>query len=146
MNGVRKAGAGAALLFLLSGCSPRDPVTRTPVYHLGVPTNRSTVNSTDPHREPFYAQPGVNGGRSVAVPLKPPGRGFEPNDPLADAVYNALVADGNIRMPYLSVRAKNGVVLLDGTVGDARQKTRAETLARQTAGVKKIFSKLRVMP
>lgn len=130
---------------LLGGCSARDPVTQTPVYHAGAPTNRSSVNSWELNTEPIYTQPGVYHGKPA--PLKPIAsqRGFEPDDPVAQAVFTALTADGQVPTQYLSTRGKGGVVILIGSVSDARQKSRAEQLARAVPGVKRLDSRVAVI-
>ena len=133
-----------ALLAITGGCSAKDPVTTTPVYHIGTPTNRSSVNSWELNNEPFHTQPGVNGGKSVTLPVIPSQRGFEPDDSIAVSAYNALATDGTIPMRFLSTRAKNGVLVLLGTVETADQKTHAESIARKIPGVKKLESQIRV--
>ncbi len=127
----------------LAGCSARDPVTQTPVYHVGTPTNRSSVNSWE-LSEPV-PQSGVYHGK--AAPLKPIAsqRGFEPNDPVAVAVLNAWSEDGSIPAQYLSARAKNGVVILTGSVATPAQKRRAEQTAQAVPGVKRLDSRVVVI-
>ena len=130
-------------LALLTGCSARDPVTQTPVYHVGTPTNRSSVDSWELSQS-VNPQQRVYGGK--AAPLSPIAsqRGFEPDDPAAVAVLNALDADGKVSTQYLSARAKNGVVILAGSVTTAAQKTRAVQIARRTPGVKYVADQVQV--
>lgn len=130
----------AALLCLLTGCSAKDPVTQTPVYHTGTPTNRSSVNSWELNGEPANTQPGLYHGKPA--PLRPilSQRGFELNDPVARAVLAALTADGQIPTDYLSARAKHGAVILAGSVATAAQKARAEAAARAVPGVTSLDS------
>ena len=135
------------LLFglLLAGCSAKDPVTQTPVYHIGTPTNRSSVNSWELNTEPVNTQPGLYHGKPVHLKAIPSQRGFEPDDPVALAVLTALNADGQVSTQYLSARGKGGVVILTGSVSSGNQKTRAEQLARAVAGVKRLDSRVAVI-
>ena len=136
----------AGLAVFLSGCSAKDPVTMTPVYHIGTPTNRSSVNSWELNGEPLNTQPGVYHGKPVSLPPMPSQRGFEPDDPVALAVLNALGQDSGISAQYLSASAKDGVVLLTGSVVSPAQKARAEQIARSVAGVKTLHSQIVVIP
>ncbi len=129
----------------VAGCSRRDPTTTTPVYHIGTPTNRSSTNSDEANHEPFYTQPGVNGGRPVTLKPIPSQRGFEPSDPLAEQVYAAIGADGTVPTRYLTTGAKNGVVRLTGTVATAAQAAQAEKIARGVPGVKELRSSIHVV-
>ena len=141
----KHSGVMLALILLSSGgCSRRDPETTTPVFHVGTPTNRSSTNSWEIGHEPFYTQPGVNGGRPVTVRPIPSQAGMEPDDPLALAVFQAIAADGGIPTRYLEASAHHGVVQLVGTVADAAQKRRAEAIARAVPGVKQVRSELSV--
>ncbi len=136
----------AGLTIFLSGCSAKDPVTMTPVYHIGTPTNRSSVNSWELNGEPLNTQPGVYRGKPVSLPPVPSQRGFEPNDPVALAVLNALGQDSQVSTQYLSVSAKDGVVILTGSVVSPAQKARVEQIARSVAGVKKLRGQVVVIP
>lgn len=142
----RRLFAPTLLLLLLGGCSRSDPPTLTPVYHTGTPTNRSSTNSWEIGHEPFYTQPGVNGGRAVTLKPIPSQAGMEPDDPLALAAFRALAADGSIPTRYLETSAHNGVVQIVGTVGTIAQKRRAESLARAVPGVRRVQSELTVTP
>jgi len=128
------------------GCSAKDPPTTTPVYHVGVKTNSSTVNSWELNREPIYTQPGVNGGRPVTLKALPSQRGFEPNDPLAETVYAALQADDTLPTRYLTASAKGGVVILSGTVPTQALKLKVEDVARHVPGVRALRSRVVVSP
>lgn len=132
-------------LVIAAGCSRRDPPTTTPVYHVGTPTNRSSTNSDEANTEPFYTQPGVNGGRPVTLKPIPSQRGFEPSDPLAEQVYAAIGADGTVPTRYLTTGAKDGVVQLTGTVETAAQAAQAEKVARGVPGVKQLRSHIRIV-
>ena len=132
-------------LLLLTGCSARDPVTQTPVFHTGTPTNRSSVNSWELNSEPANTQPGLYHGRPVYLKPIASQRGFEPDDPVAQAVLTALMSEGSVPTQYLSARAKNGVVILTGSVTTARQKAHAEQIARTVPGVKRLNSQVKVI-
>ncbi len=85
-------------------------------------------------------QPGLYHGKAANLKPIASQRGFEPDDPVAQAVWNALTA-GGISTQYLSARAKNGVVILTGSVTTANQKTRAEQIAHAVLGVKRLDSR-----
>ncbi len=140
-----RAALAAALMTLVAGCSARDPVTQTPVYHIGTPTNRSSVNSWEMNTAPINTQPGVYGGRPVHLKAIASQRGFEPDDPAAQAVLAALNADGQAPTQYLSASGKGGVVILIGSVSNALQKARAEQVARAVPGVRRLESKVMVV-
>ncbi len=119
-------------------------MTGTPFVRAGTPTNRASVNSTDLYREPFYTQPGVNSGKPFKIKPIVSQRGFEPNDPVAEAVYAALVQNGTLNKRYFGVSAKDGVVRLVGSVSDKTQKAAAERTACTVPGVKRVLSELTV--
>lgn len=129
---------------LLAGCSARDPVTQTPVYHAGTPTNRSSVDSWE-LGQAVNPQQRVYAGKPAKLTPIASQRGFEPDDPAAVAVLNALDADGSVPTQYLSARAKNGVVILAGSVATAAQKARAVQIARAVPGIKSITDQVQVV-
>ena len=133
------------LAALLTGCSARDPVTQTPVYHIGTPTNRSSVNSWELNSEPVNTQPGLYHGKPVDLKPIASQRGFEPDDPIAQAVLNALAQDRRVSTQYLSARAKNGVVILTGSVTTAGQKAHVEQIARAVPGVTHLESRIQII-
>ncbi len=135
----------AAVTLVIAGCSAKDPVTQTPVYHIGTPTNRSSVNSWELNGEPLNTQPGVYRGKPVTLTPIASQRGFEPDDPLAVAVLNALNRDGQVSTQYLAASAKNGVVILIGSVTTPAQKAQAEQIARRVPGVRQFRSKVVVI-
>ena len=132
------------LIALLAGCSAHDPVTQTPVYHAGTPTNRSSVDSWE-LSQAVNPQQRVYGGKPAKLTPIASQRGFEPDDPAAVAVLNALDADGSVSTQYLSARAKNGVVILAGSVNTAAQKTRAVQIARRASSVKYVVDRVQVV-
>lgn len=129
---------------LLAGCSARDPVTQTPVYHIGTPTNRSSVNSWELNTAPRNTQPGLYGGKPVRLKAIASQRGFEPDDPAALAVLRAL-GDGQVPTQYLSASGKGGVVILIGSVPDPAQKARAALIARAVPGVYRLEDRVMVV-
>ena len=135
-----------ACVLTVAGCSAKDPVTQTPVYHVGTPTNRASANSWELDQAGVNLQPGRYHGKPVVLPTVPSQRGFEPNDPLAQAVLDALFRDSRLSTRYLSVSAKNGVIRLEGSVTNAAQKTLAEQIARRVPGVKTLQSRIAVIP
>ena len=135
----------APLGLLMAGCSARDPVTQTPVYHVGTPTNRSSVNSWELNTSPLNTQPGVYGGRPVRLKAIASQRGFEPDDPAAQSVLRALNADGQVPTQYLSASGKGGVVILIGSVSTPAQKARAVRIARAAPGVRRLNDRMMVV-
>ena len=136
--------AAILVIFSLTGCSPKDPPTYTPTYKYGVQDNRSTTNSYQMNGEPRYTQPGANSGPQVTLKPIASQRGFEPYDPVAEQVYMALNADGALPARYLSARAKDGIVILSGTVQNIAQKARAEQIARAVPGVRELRNKITI--
>ena len=130
---------------LLGGCSAKDPPVQTPVFHTGTPTNRSSVNSWELNAEPANTQPGRYHGKPA--PLKPIAsqRGFEPDDPAAQAVLAALNADHSVSTQYLSASGKGGVVILIGSVSTEAQRLRAIQVARTAPGVTQLDSRVQVV-
>lgn len=128
---------------LLAGCSARNPVTQTPVYHTGTPTNRSSVESWE-LAQPVPTQQRVYGGKPATLTPIASQRGFEPDDPIAVAVFNALDADSSVSTQYLSARAKNGVVILAGSVTTAAQKAHTVRIARAVPGVRYVVDQVQV--
>jgi len=150
-HAARAALAAVLITFLagcsafVAGCSARDPVTQTPVYHSGTPTNRSSVNSWELNTAPLNTQPGVYGGRPVRLKAIASQRGFEPDDPAAQAVLSALTRDGQVPTQYLSASGKGGVVILIGGVSSAAQKARAGQIARAVPGVTRLEDRVMVV-
>ena len=133
-------------LLAFAGCSAQDPPTQTPVYHIGTPTNRSSVNSWELGQSPSYSQPGVYGGRPVHLTPIASQRGYEPNDPVALDVMAALNQDSAVSTQYLTATAHSGVVVLVGSVVSASQRARADRIARAVPGVKELRDKIAVLP
>jgi len=129
---------------VLGGCSAKDPVTRTPVYHVGTPTNRSTTYSWVPHNEPFNVQPGLKGG-NPGKPIKdaPWHPRFEPYNPLATSVYDAVKAAG-VDITYITAAAKGDAVELDGRVSTKGDHDKALAAARSVQGVKTVIDHMKV--
>ena len=129
---------------VLGGCSAKDPVTRTPVFHVGTPTNRSTTYSWVPHNEPFYVQPGLNGG-NPRQPIKdaPWHPRFEPYAPLATTVYNAVKAAG-VDVTYITASANGNAVMLDGRLSSTADRDKALATARSIPGVKTVIDHMKV--
>lgn len=140
---ILKLPVTSLLALLLSGCSAHDPVTQTPVYHVGTPTNRSSVDSWELSQS-VNPQQRVYGGKPAKLTPIASQRGFEPDDPAAVSVLNALDADGHVPTQYLSARGKNGVVILAGSVATAAQKSRAVQIAHAVPGVKYVADQVQV--
>jgi osmotically-inducible protein OsmY len=63
---------------------------------------------------------------------------------LTASVKANLVADKAANLTRIDVDTNNGVVYLNGTVESPQQKARAEQLASQVKGVKKVVNNLQV--
>lgn len=60
------------------------------------------------------------------------------------SVKSKLVADKAANLTRVDVDTNNGTVYLNGTVGSAEQKVKAEQLAWQATGVKSVVNNLQV--
>jgi hyperosmotically inducible protein len=60
------------------------------------------------------------------------------------AVKTKLVADKAANLTRIDVDTNNGIVYLNGTVDSPQQKTKAEELASQVKGVKKVVNNLQI--
>jgi osmotically-inducible protein OsmY len=85
------------------------------------------------------ATPSSAAAAPAAGPVAPGG-----DETLSTRVQSQLSADARIKGAPIEVTAKNGVVLLQGTVGSAAVKQRALALARGTDGVTQVVDRIRV--
>jgi osmotically-inducible protein OsmY len=60
------------------------------------------------------------------------------------AVKTKLVADKAANLTRIDVNTNNGIVYLNGTVDSPQQKAKAEEIARDVKGVKKVVNNLQV--
>jgi osmotically-inducible protein OsmY len=88
-----------------------------------------TVSAGQPSQPNAYTQ----------APAAPSG-----DEALSARIQSQLSSDTQIKGAPIEVTAKNGVVLLQGTVGTAAAKQRALTLARGTDGVTQVVDRLRI--
>jgi hypothetical protein len=65
---------------------------------------------------------------------------------LSAAVRTALMNDRELGRRRISIDARDGVVILSGTVGSVYEAERAVTLARSCHGVRDVKSSLRALP
>ncbi len=133
----------ATLGTVLGGCSAKDPVDKTPYYHVGTPTNRGSVNSWELSVGSVPVQPADSRGAHVPIAVIASQRGFEPNDPLAQSVYSAL-GRGHVDTRYIMVGAKDGVVMISGSAVNQQQVADAMRVASHVEGVKKVRCELTV--
>ena len=133
-------------LAALVGCSRKDPVTPTPSYHIGTPTNSASANSWELSQPGNTIQPGRYSGKAVTLPDIPSQSGFEPGDPLALAVRDAFSRDKTLSARFLTISAKRGTVILEGSVTTSAQRTLAAQIAGSVPGVKAVQSKIVVIP
>ena len=136
----------AVLGATLVGCSRKDPVTTTPSYHIGTPTNSASANSWELSQSGNTIQPGRYSGKTVTLPDVPSQSGFESNDPLAVAVRDAFAQNSSFSARFLTVSAKRGIVILEGSVTTPAQRTLAVHIAGTVPGVKAVQNKIVVIP
>lgn len=65
---------------------------------------------------------------------------------ITDSVKGKLAADAVVKGGAIEVDVKNGVVTLKGKVTAAKQKTKAEALAKKVKGVKSVVNDIQVSP
>ncbi|HEX5324318.1 MAG TPA: BON domain-containing protein [Capsulimonadaceae bacterium] len=127
---------------LIAGCSAHQNPPATPSDSAATPTNRSFVNSTDQPNTPYYTQPGVNHGQTVALKPIPSQAGYGQNTPLASAVHDALLADQSLDSRYIAAESKGSQVLLIGSVASPADKAKAAQIAKSVKGVDSVSVKL----
>jgi osmotically-inducible protein OsmY len=66
------------------------------------------------------------------------------DDYINDAVKQKLAADTVVKGGNLEVEVKNGVVTISGKVQEMRQKSKAESLAKKTHGVKSVINNIKI--
>lgn len=87
-------------------------------------------------------QPAASAAPAAASPVAAPSA--DPDNSLGARVKSQLSGDARVKGASIDVTAKNGVVLLQGTVPSAAAKQRALTLARGTDGVTQVVDRLKV--
>jgi osmotically-inducible protein OsmY len=63
-----------------------------------------------------------------------------------DSVREQLAADSVVKGGAIEVEVKAGVVTLKGRVQEARQKSKAENLAKKVKGVKSVINDIQITP
>ena len=63
-----------------------------------------------------------------------------------DSVRSKLASDSVVKGGAIDVDVKDGVVTLKGKVQEAKQKSKAESLAKKVKGVKSVVNQLQVTP
>jgi len=86
--------------------------------------------------------PAASAAPAAASPVAAPTA--DSDDSVGARVKSQLSADARVKGAAIDVTAKNGVVLLQGTVPSAAAKQRALTVARGTDGVTQVVDRLRV--
>jgi hyperosmotically inducible protein len=95
-------------------------------------TTTSTLPSSATEQPSAYVQPSANAAAANG------------DDALSARVQSQLSGDARLKGAPVEVTAKNGVILLQGTVGSAAAKQRVLSLARGTDGVTQVVDRLRV--
>jgi osmotically-inducible protein OsmY len=65
---------------------------------------------------------------------------------ISDSVRSKLASDSVVKGGAIDVDVKEGVVTLKGNVQEAKQKSRAESLAKKVKGVKSVINQLQITP
>ncbi len=66
------------------------------------------------------------------------------DDYLNDTVRSRLAGDSLVKGGNIDVEVKDGVVTLQGKVMEAKQKDKAERLAKKVSGVKSVVNKITI--
>ena len=68
------------------------------------------------------------------------------DDFLNDTVRQRLAADSLVKGGAIDVEVKDGVVTLKGKVAEAKQKDKADRIAKKVRGVKSVVNNMTVVP
>jgi len=140
----------AALALSLSGCSQTandntpNPANANTNANTAVATNVNANTNTKraPTREEYeknkktYTEEAKNLGRKI-------GAGLDDGWLWSKTRFDLAAAD-DLRDSTINVDVENGVVTLSGTVANAEQKAKAETVAKAVAGVKGVKNLLKI--
>jgi osmotically-inducible protein OsmY len=77
-------------------------------------------------------------------PLRPKTKTPNVDSHLRRTIYRALKHDGGVATAAMTIRVRNGLVTLEGTVPDASQVSRATSITQSVSGVTSIENRLRV--
>jgi hypothetical protein len=154
---IRFAGliAFAAIALSLSGCNPStSEYSNAPananvnananVAVANTNTNANTNSRKAPTREDYesnkekYAREAKEAGRTI-------GNGINDGWLWTKTRFDLAAAD-DLRDSTINVDLNNGVVTLTGTVANAAQKTKAESVAKAVEGVTSVKNMLKVVP
>jgi hyperosmotically inducible periplasmic protein len=89
-------------------------------------------------------QAGAPGSASAAVPSATPNPAQAQDAALTTQLESKFAADNLFKSAALDITAKDGVVLLEGTVPSAAAKQRALKVVRETKGVLQVVDRLKV--
>jgi hyperosmotically inducible protein len=117
----------------------------------GVVTLRGEVTSDDERAQALLLARTTRGvervedALTVNIPAAAPATpAASADETLGSQVREKLSADATVKAGTIEVSARDGVVLLDGTMPTAAAKQRAVTLTRETAGVVQVIDRLTV--
>lgn len=140
-----------ALALSLSGCNQSanynanthaNANTNTPAANTNANVNANTNKKTAPTRAEYeknkqsYAEEAKNLGRKI-------GTGLDDGWLWTKTRFDLAAAD-DLRDSTINVDVENGVVTLSGTVANAEQRAKAETIAKSVEGVKSVKNLLKV--
>jgi hyperosmotically inducible periplasmic protein len=129
--------AGAFAL-TLSACG--DESVQTKSESVAVTPEATTASSTQADTgQTMAGSVAVTQPASSATSALPP---VDPNKVLAGKVKNALEAEPRVNGQGIDVTAADGIVSLWGTVADAAERRKAESVATSQPGVKSVNNRL----
>ena len=134
----RSALVAGALALALAACGDEP----APPKSEGIPVKPEALSTATPPADP-YQPPGAN--VAATQPATSPKSEPPPTDPdkaLAAKVKSALEAEPRVNGQGIDVTAADGVVSLWGTVADAAERRKAESVAATQPGVKSVTNKL----
>jgi hypothetical protein len=139
----------AALALSLSGCSQTandntyNPANANANTAVATNVNANTNTKRAPTREEYeknkqnYTEEAKNLGRKI-------GAGLDDGWLWTKTRFDLAAAD-DLRDSTINVDVENGIVTLSGTVANAEQKAKAETVAKAVEGVKGVKNLLKVV-
>lgn len=100
------------------------------------------TTASAPQADPYQTPGGAAAAAQPASSPRPEPPPMDPNKALAGKVKSALEAEPRVNGQGIDVTAADGVVSLWGTVADAAERRKAESVATGQPGVKSVNNKL----
>jgi hyperosmotically inducible periplasmic protein len=125
--------SGAILVaMLLAGCSPREQQQATDTTEKALKDAGNTATKA------------LEKAGKVAVKAMDTTKDLASNASITGTVKSKLTATTGMPVSQIDVTTKDGVTILSGQVYSSAQKAQAESLTKNTPGVKKVVNKLTV--